>query len=159
MAGPTIRELLAKLAERDEVIARRDERIAQLEKENFLLRQKVDALVKKVFGSSSEAFNPNQPDLFGITPEAEAEEAGKVCASFSGEASRDKGERRERAARIPEDLPVEEIVIEPLEVQADPEAFKYIGAEVSEQLDYTPGAFRKVRTVRRKHGRYPKVCV
>jgi len=144
MAEPTIRELLAKLAERDE-------RIAALEKENLLLQQKVDALVRKIFGSSSEAFHPNQPDLFGFTPEAEAQEAGKVCASFSGEASREKSDRRERAARIPEDLPIEEIVIDPLEVQAEPEAFKYIGAEVSEQLDYTPGAFRKVRTVRRKY--------
>jgi transposase len=143
MAEPTITELLAKLAERDE-------RIAALAKENFLLRQKVDALVRKIFGSSSEPFNPNQLELFGVTPAAEAEKAEKGCASFSGEASREKGERRDRAARIPENLPVEEIVIDPLEVQADPEAYKYIGAEVSEQLDYTPGTFRKVRTVRRK---------
>lgn len=84
MAEPTIRELLAKLAERDKVIARRDERIAALEKENLLLRQKVDALVRKVFGSSSEAFNPNQPDLFGITPEAEAEEAESLRLLFGG---------------------------------------------------------------------------
>jgi len=80
-----------------------------------------------------------------------AQEAGKVCASFSGEASREKSERRERPARIPENLPVEEIVIDPLEVQAAPDAYQYIGAEVSEQLDYTPGAFRRVRTVRRKY--------
>jgi transposase len=151
MAVPTITELLAKLAERDEMIMRRDERIAALEKENLLLRQKVDALVRKVFGSSSEAFNPNQPDLFGVTTGQATEEAEKVCASFSGEASHEKKERRERAPRIPDNLPVEEIVIEPLEVQAEPEAFKYIGAEISEQLDYTPGAFRKVRTVRRKY--------
>lgn len=144
MAKPTIEELEAKLAERDA-------RIAALEKENLLLRQKVDALVKKIFGSSSEPFNPNQPDLFGFAPEAQTQEAGKVCACFSGEASREKSDRRDRAARIPEDLPVEEIVIDPLEVQAKPEAFQCIGAEVSEQLDYTPGAFRKVRTVRRKY--------
>lgn len=144
MAKPTVRELLEKLAERDE-------KIAALEKENLLLRQKVDALVRKVFGSSSEAFQPNQPDLFGFTPEAEAQKAGKVCASFLGEASREKSERRERSPRLPDNLPVEEIVIDPLEVQARPEAFACIGAEVSEQLDYTPGAFRKVRTVRRKY--------
>ena len=151
MAEPTIKELLAKLAEREKTISRRDARIAALEKENLLLRQKVDALVKRIFGSSSEPFNPNQPDLFGFTSEQAAEEAEKVCASFSGEASREKGDRRDRAARIPDNLPVEEIVIEPLEVQAEPEAYKYIGSEVSEQLDYTPGAFRKVRTVRRKY--------
>ena len=80
MAGPTIKGLLEKLAERDE-------RIAALEKDNALLQQKVDALVRKIFGSSSEPFNPNQPDLFGFTGEQAAEEAGKVCASFLGEAS------------------------------------------------------------------------
>ena len=146
MAGPTIKGLLEKLAERDE-------RIAALEKDNALLQQKVDALVRKIFGSSSEPFNPNQPDLFGFTGEQAAEEAGKVCASFLGEASHEKKERRERAPRIPDNLPVEEIVIEPLEVQAEPQAYKYIGAEVSEQLDYSPGAFRRVRTVRRKYVR------
>lgn len=144
MAKPTIEELEAKLAERDE-------RIAALEKENLLLRQKVDALVKNIFGSSSEPFNPNQPWLCGFTPEAGTPEEGKVCASFSRESSREKKDRRNRAPRLPEDLPVEEIVIDPLEVQAKPEAFQCIGVEISEQLDYTPGAFRKVRTVRRKY--------
>ena len=151
MAEPTIKELLAKLAAREKAISRRDERIAALEKENLLLQQKVDALVRRIFGSSSEAFNPNQPDLFGFTPAAEAQEAEKGCASFSGEASREKSDRRDRCARIPDNLPVEEIVIDPLEVQAEPQAYKCIGVEVSEQLDYTPGAFRKVRTVRRKY--------
>jgi len=144
MAEPTIKELLLKLAERDE-------RIAVLEKENMLLRQKVDALVKKIFGSSSEAFNPNQPDLFGFTPAAEAEAAGKVCASFSGEAPRKKSKRRE--VRFPEDAPVEDLVIIPMEVQAEPEAYQCIGEEVSVQHDFVPGTFRKLRTVRRKYVR------
>jgi len=113
MTGPTIKELLAKLAARNETISRRDERIAALEKENLLLQQKVDALVRRIFGSSSEPFNPNQPDLFGFTSEQAADEAGKGCASFSAEASREKSDRRDRAARIPEDLPVEEIIIDP----------------------------------------------
>ncbi|MEI6033324.1 MAG: IS66 family transposase [Verrucomicrobiae bacterium] len=144
MAEPTIKGLQKKLAGLEE-------ENAALRKENFLLQQKVDALVRRIFGSSSEPFNPNQPDLFGFTQTAGAQEAEKDGTAFSGEASREKSDRRDRAARIPEDLPVEEIVIDPLEVQAEPEAYKYIGAEVSEQLDYTPGAFRKVRTVRRKY--------
>jgi len=143
MADPTIRELLEKLAERDEVIA-------ALRKENDLLRQKVDMLSRMVYGSSSEAFNPNQPDLFGGKAD---EEAGKGCASFTAEASHEKKGRKERAPRVPDNLPVEEIIIVPLEVQAEPEAFKCIGEEASEQLDYTPGAFRRVRTVRRKYVR------
>lgn len=144
MAEPTIKELLEKLADRDR-------RIAELEKQNQILQQKVDALVRKIYGSSTEAFNPNQPDLFGFVNPTPEQPVGKGCASFSAEASRVKNDRRDRSARIPENLPVEEVVIDPLEVQAQPEAYNYIGAEVSEQLDYTPGEFRKVRTVRRKY--------
>ena len=151
MEEPNIRELLEKLAKRDEMIARRDERIAELEKENFLLSQKVDALVKRIFGKSSEAFDPNQPDLFGFTPVGQAEEAGKGCASFSGEASRNKSKRRE--PRFPEDAPVEEVIIDPLEVQAEPESYRCIGEEVSVLHDFTPGTFSLVRTVRRKYVR------
>ena len=147
MADPTIRELLEKLAERDEVIA-------ALRKENELLKQKVDMLSRMIYGSSSEAFNPNQPDLFGAMP---VEESGKECASFPAEASHEKKARKERTPRIPENLPVEEIIIDPLEVQAEPEAYKCIGQEASEQLDYTPGTFHRVRTVRRKFVRKGEV--
>ena len=129
----------------------RDERIALLEKQNGLLKQKVDALVRKIFGSSSEPFNPNQQDFFQTNSSQVAEEPEKVCASCSGEAPRQKSKRRE--PRFPEDAPVEEIIIEPLEVQAEPAAYQYIGEEVSVQHDFTPGTFRKVRTVRRKYVR------
>lgn len=145
MAEPTMKELLTKLAERDEVIA-------ELRMENELLRQKVDMLSRMIYGTSSEAFNPNQPDLFGVVPGA-GEELGKGCAAFTEAASHEKKERKERAPRVPDNLPVEEIIIEPLEVQAEPECYKCIGEEVSEQLDYSPGAFRRVRTVRRKYVR------
>lgn len=148
MAEPTRKELLAKLAERDAMISQRDERIALLEKEIGLLNQKVDALVRKIFGSSSEAFNPNQLDLFGASAPVAPEESGKVCASCSGEAPRQKSKRRE--PRFPEDAPVEEIILDPLEVQAEPEAYQCIGQEVSVQHDFTPGTFRKILTVRRK---------
>jgi hypothetical protein len=121
---PREAELLTLLQERDERIARQDKEIA-------LLHQKVDALVRKIFGSSSEPFNPNQLDLFGANSPQVEEEPGKVCASCSGEAPRQKSKRREPS--FPEDAPVEEIIIDPLEVQAEPEAYQCIGEEVSVQ--------------------------
>jgi len=51
---------------------------------------------------------------------------------------------------LPEHLPVEEEVIVPLEVQAAPEAFRRIGEEVSERLDYRPARYLRLRTVRPK---------
>jgi transposase len=50
-------------------------------------------------------------------------------------------------------LPVEEVVIEPEEVLADPEAFKRIGEEVTEELDVVPTKFFKRRIVRPKYVR------
>jgi hypothetical protein len=46
-------ELLAELKARDE-------RLAALEKENALLRQKIDLLVRKLFGTPSEKLDPAQ---------------------------------------------------------------------------------------------------
>ena len=39
--------------------------------------------------------------------------------------------------RIPEDLPTEEIVLMPPEVEEEPDAYKRIGEEVTQELDYT----------------------
>ena len=56
--------------------------------------------------------------------------------------------RRERGPRIPEHLPVIEEVIEPVAVQACPEAWRRIGEKISEQLDFEPGGFFRRRIVR-----------
>jgi transposase len=58
---------------------------------------------------------------------------------------------RERGPRLPEHLPIKEIIIEPQEVQAAPEQWRCIGEEVTEQLDYIPGSFRRLRLIRRKY--------
>lgn len=56
--------------------------------------------------------------------------------------------------RVPEHLPVVETVIEPDAVKACPEAWRRIGEEVSVQLDYEPGRFLQLRTVRPKYVRH-----
>jgi transposase len=53
--------------------------------------------------------------------------------------------------RLPEHLPVVEEVIEPEPVKAQPEQWRCIGQEVSEQLDYEPGRFLRRRTIRKKY--------
>lgn len=141
MAEPTTKQLLKKLEERDQVIA-------QLTAENILLRQKVDKLSRMIYGTKSEPFNPNQPDFFEVVPFS-----GQETGAFEEKPSHDRRKKSKRSCGIPENLPVEETIIDPLEVQLQPEAYNQIGEEVSEQLDYTPGAFRKVRTVRRKYVR------
>jgi transposase len=136
------------------IIEKRDRQIELLMAENQLLRQKVDALVRRVFGISSEKLAPGQLELFG--PDSEL---GKDCASWKEEASQienhpapnpAKPAPKRRAERWPEDLPVIEQVLVPEPVQAAPEAWRRIGEEVSEQLDYEPGRFLRRRLVRPK---------
>ena len=60
---------------------------------------------------------------------------------------------RERGPRIPAHLPIVEEVIVPEPVKGCPEAWRCIGEEVTEQLDYEPARFFKRRIVRRKYVR------
>lgn len=136
-----------------EEIARRDEKIAALETENRFLREKVDALVKRVFGSSSEQMNVAQMELEGLSPgKADApapEEIGTAGARFPS-CEQTPEARKASRKRLPEHLPVEEEILVPLEVQAAPEAYRRIGEEVSERLDYRPARYLRLRTVRPK---------
>jgi transposase len=132
----------------------RDERIAELEKENALLRQKIDLLVRKVFGASSEKLDSAQMLLLlqgsepppGKAPEPVAAEVPRRSTVPSPPPTRTK-----RSPRLPEHLPVVEEVIDPEPVKACREAWRRIGEEVSERLDYEPARFLRRRTVRPKY--------
>jgi len=116
--------------------------------ENILLRQKIDLLVRRVFGSSSEALDQKQLELLlqlsenSTLPAAET----KVPARREAVCS-----RKPPVPRLPENLPVVEEVIEPAVVKAEPEQWRCIGQEVSEQLDYEPARFLRRRTIRKKY--------
>lgn len=134
-------------------IAKRDERIAYLEQHLRLMEQKVDGLVRRLFGTSSEKLDPAQLQLLLLELPGAAE--GKAGASSLQEADPPQAAvskpRRARRERWPQDLPVVEEVLEPAEVQAAPEQYRLIGAEVSEQLDYEPARFLLRRLIRRKY--------
>ena len=127
------------------------ERIAALEKENALLRQKIDLLVRKLFGAKSERLDPAQLLLLlqgmdeprGKSPEPVVAEVPRRSTVPSPP--------REREPRLPEHLPVIEEIIEPEPVKAAPQDWRRIGEEVSERLDYEPARFLRRRTVRPKY--------
>jgi transposase len=129
------------------------ERIAQLEAENELLRQKLDLLMRKLFGSSSEKVDPEQLQLL-LDPDA----AKKPCAAdcepdapaAKPEATAPRPSRR-RKPGLPEDLEVIEEVIVPEEVPADPEGHRQIGEEVSERLEFDPARYWLRRIIRPTH--------
>jgi len=123
--------------------------LAQSRRENELLRQKIDWLVRRVFGSSSERLDRAQLELLLKLPAlVEADNALTVVKEPKASVIRS---RKERAPRLPDNLPVVEEVIDPEPVKQKPEAWRCIGQEVSEQLDFEPARFLRRRTIRRKY--------
>ena len=125
----------------------------RLERENVLLRQKIDALLRRLFGSQSEQLDPAQMQMLlqGVENEPTPEPQAPAEPALETEpASPRPVAKHERTARLPEDLPVIEEVLDPEPVKACPDAWRCIGAEVSEQLDYEPARFLRRRLIRRK---------
>ena len=127
--------------------------LEQLRGENKLLREKIDALLKRLFGAQSEKLDAAQLLLLlaGLDGPPKAEEP--VAAEAPRRSTAPSSPPRERGPRIPEHLRVVEEVIDPEPVKACPEAWRCIGEEVTEQLDYEPAQFFKRRIVRRKYAR------
>ena len=117
------------------------------QRENALLRQKLDLVLRRMFGSSSEKVSPGQLELLL----ALAEEPKAPVTKEKPVAAAPLKARTERRQRMPQDLPVVEEVLEPEAVKAEPGQWRRIGEEVSEQLDYEPGRFFCRRLIRPKY--------
>src|SRR6266436_4425101 len=129
-------ELSRKLEECNRKLEGCVEALAQSRRENELLRQKIDLLVRRVFGSSSERLDRAQLELLLQLSDSSKPANEELDASKPGAtpvSSRKNGARKER---LPEDLPVVEQVIDPEPVKQKPQDWRCIGQEVSEQLDY-----------------------
>lgn len=138
----------AEIAHLRQQLAERDQRIA-------LLEQKIDLLIRQLYGRQSEKLDPGQLELLlgSDTPGktgASAEPALDAEADASLEPPKHPRPKPDRP-RLPENLPVQEEVLDPECVRACPEAWRLIGQEVSEQLDYEPGRFFRRRLIRRKY--------
>lgn len=121
------------------------------EAEIRVLSQKLQYLLNQHFGSKSEKIHSDQltldlgaEDVVVGAPEAALEVEEVSCA-------RKKKKRKKLIARLPDDLPIEEHVIEPEEVLANPTAYKRIGEEVLDELDIVPAKFFIRRIIRTKY--------
>lgn len=140
----------AREAELLAIIKAQDDRLKGVEQENRLLREKIDALVRRIFSAKSEKIDAAQLLLLlqGL------DDPGKAPGPVAAEAPRRSmvpSPPRERRLRLPEHLPVVEEVIEPEPVKAAPQCWRRIGEEISEKLDYEPARFLRRRTVRPKY--------
>jgi transposase len=141
-----------------EIIAQKDAQNRLLQAENErqsleikLLKQKVDLLIRRLFGSKSEKLDAAQLEL--LLKEAESGKADasaeKAEASPSVESSKSaakRAEKNQRRERWPKDLAVEQEIIEPTEVRENPEAFRCIGQEVTEMLTTSRQSFLDARS-------------
>ena len=145
-------ELEEQLAQEN---ARLREKLATKDERIVLLEQKVEALIRLHFGKSSEKLDPDQLELLlgedGPGKAQSSDGAGAPEEDDAGAARVEKKPRNSRRPRIPEHLPVVEKVLEPEAVKACPEAWRRIGEEVSEQIDYEPGRFFRRRLILRKY--------
>lgn len=146
----------------EEVAAQRETIRAQ-QMEIKLLREKVDLLVRRLFGAKSEQLDDQQLKLLlqaGDEPPKKAPASGSDATGLEAETAKAGAvpkeaatSRRRREPRVPEHLPVVEQVIEPEEVKAEPQAWRCMGREVTEQLDYEPAKFLRRRLIRPKYVR------
>ena len=134
-----------------EMLRQRDQRIEELQNENALLRQKVDLLIRKVFGASSEKLDPSQLDLFLLQGENAPGKSQASSALEEADPQRSRHRPSPKERHLPDNLPVIEQVIDPEEVKEAPQQWRCIGSEVSERLDYEPARFLRRRLVRRKY--------
>jgi len=155
----TVLAVLDQPDKKDGIIANQCVEITGLRNENALLRQKIDLLIRQIFGSKSERLDPAQLELllegFASEDESKKDEASpdplelEEAVPASCKAPSPRSGRNN--PRWPADLPVEETIIEPELVLAAPQDWRLIGSEVNEQLDYQPAKFICRRIIRRKY--------
>lgn len=127
------------------------QQLEESRREAVLLRLKLDALAQRYFGKKSEQLNSAQLELLMVGLEESPVEvpAATTPRTRTGRPARNGTQR----VRTPENLEVQQRVLEPQEVQAQPGQWKEIDREVSRQLDYQPGKFFWLETVRPKYVR------
>lgn len=135
---------------------RLEQELSLVRRENQLLRDKVQALIDRVYGRSSErVVDPNQKLFF---PELFAAAAEKGGAEGGEEPEEEKAPRRKRKRGgrrpLPENLERRRVVLPPVPEDGKcpgcESGLVKIGEEVTEELDYQPGRFFVNETVREK---------
>jgi transposase len=124
-----------------------------------MLREKIDSLVRRVFGASSEKMDADQLLLALEGAEAKKPEAASSAADALAADSAPKRQvkKRKKKGGITEELlaslPAVEIIIDPEEVRAAPEAWRLVDEQVTQQLDYEPARYVRREIHRRRFAR------
>jgi transposase len=117
--------------------------------ESEQLRQRLDQLLRRLYGPRSERLNPDQPLLFAEPPAGEAVTPPPTTDPGEAAKPRRKGHGRQQ---LPKHLPRDRRVYELSEAErlclGCGQSRVVIGQEVSEQLDYEPASLMVIEHVR-----------
>lgn len=114
------------------------------------LRHELDQLKRLIFGSKRERFVEAQsPEQLALALGGEPVDApDQETETITYQRSKQK--KHPGRTALPENIPTEDIIIEPEE---DTSGMELIGEEVTETVDYRPGVLLKRRYIRRKYAR------
>ena len=153
---PTKEELETRLGTALAEVEGLREQLGGAQVEIRLLRAKLDALVRRIFGKKSEQLNDAQLQLLLQEQAAPGPALGKESGPLAFEtqplgSGKEARRKTKRGPRLPDHLPVVEEVLVPEVVKNEPLLWRRIGEEVSEQLDFEPARFWRRRLVRPKY--------
>ena len=163
-------DLLKVISSRDQALSDRDEKIESLTSANIDLAQErevlsqerdylkaqVEMLKRMQFGQKRERFESDSKQLMlpfevDAIEEAKQEEETKQKIEYTRKRPNHKGR-----AKLPTDLPVEEIEIHP---EGDLSEMVCIGKEITEELECEPAKFYIKRYIRYKYAAKNGECV
>lgn len=161
----TLKRMLAErdaaVAERDAVVAEQHATIHELQRANGSLSHRLDVLLRRVYGQSSERVDPRQLLLFGRRMAEAAQHAEAADDTGGGGEQGDddspsvkkrrKGHgRRPLPANLPRHRIEHPIAPEQMACPCCGEKRRRIGEVISEQLDYVPASLFVLEHVRGK---------
>jgi transposase len=149
-------EAVTDLAAAQALITRQQATLDQLQRENTVLREKIDALCRKLFGQSSERVTDEQLRLAFAELGTPSPVAGEPTETDSGERPGPVRARRRPTGRrpLPASLPHDRVEVDVAEADktcACGAAKTRIGETVSEKLDYIPARLKVVVLARAKY--------
>jgi transposase len=125
--------------------------VARLSIENQILRERIDQILRQLYGSKSEALDPAQLELL-LDPDA-AKKAEAAAPADHGPAA-EAVPAKKRSPRKPRDLShleVRETVLVHDDVKLNPTAYRELERILTDRLDFQPSIIFIERTVRVVH--------
>jgi len=140
------------LSEKDALLATKEQLIRSHERELVLLRQQLAELKRQRYGRKSEKLDEQIQQLELIIEDLETNCTTLTSPELQAPVTENKTGPTSRRQPLPDHLPQETINHDaPSSCTCCGGELNYIGEDVSEQLEYIPAQFKRIRHVRAKY--------